>query len=318
VTLPLGLFAQLLHLVLVLLAALLLPGLLDSARARFQGRHGPHPLQPALDWLALLRKQPVVAESASGISSIAPYLGFAAMLAAVLLAPGFAHGMALSSLTDLVVLAGLLALARAARALAALDAGTATGGLAAAGGMGLAGLTLPTLLLAAMGFSILTGTTGADGIAQSLRESVPAFRVPLGLLALALLAVALAETGRLPAGDPAAEALGDGGDDSVPEASGRHLALWRMQSALRLVFWLSLLVGLFAPFGMAGAASGALGWLLALLLWPVKLLLLTLALAVAEARLARLRAARLAELLTAALLLALLGVVWLFLSAGVA
>jgi formate hydrogenlyase subunit 4 len=317
-SLPLAILAQFLHLLLVLAAALLLPGLLDWARARFQGRHGPHPLQPALDWLALLRKQPVAAESASAISSIAPYAGFAATLAALLLAPGFAHGMALSPLTDLVLLAGLLAVARAARALAAMDAGTATGGLSAAGGMGLAALTLPTLLLAAMGFAILTGTTSADGIALSLREASPAFRVPLGLMGLALLAVALAETGRLPAGDPAGEAIGDGGDDAVPEASGRHLALWRMQSALRLVFWLSLLVALFVPFGMAGAASGFGGWALALLLWPLKLLVLTLALAVAEARLARLRAARLAELLTAALLLALLGVVWLFLSAGVA
>ncbi len=310
-----AMLAQVLHLLLALAATALLPGLLAWARARFQGRHGPSLLQPLRDWMALLRKQPVMAENASTVSVAAPYLGVAAMLAAVLLVPGFAHGMALSPLSDLVLLAGLLSLARAARALAAMDAGTAEGGLAAAGLLGRAGLTLPTFLLAAMGFAILTGTTSADGIALSLREGSPAFRVPLGLMALALLGVALAETGRLPAGQP----LGlDADDVGVPDASGRHLALWRMQAALGLVFWLALLTGLFMPFGMAGAASGVLDWAIALLLWPAKLLLLVLALAVAEARLARLRAARLAELLTAALLLALLGVVWLFLSAGVA
>lgn len=311
-----AMLAQLLHLVLMLAAAVLLPGLLGWARARFQGRHGPNPLQPVRDCLALLRKRPVLAENASAISSAAPYAGLSAMLAAVLLVPGFAHGMALSPLSDLVVLAGLLAMARLARALAAMDAGTAQGGLAAAGGMGRAGLTVPPLLLSAMGFAILTGTTNADGIALTLREASPAFRVPLGLMALALLGVALAESGRLPAGQPSA--LGDDDEAGVSEASGRHLALWRMQAALGLVFWLALLTGLFMPFGMAGAGAGALGWVMALLLWPLKLLVLVLALAVAEARLARLRAARLAELLTAALLLALLGVVWLFLSAGVA
>jgi hypothetical protein len=45
---------------------------------------------------------------------------------------------------------------------------------------------------------------------------------------------------------------------------------------------------------------------------------LTLALALAEANIAQMRGARLADLLAAALLLALLGVAWLFLSTGVA
>ena len=301
-----GILAQVLHLALMLLGAVLLPGLLRLLRARLQGRHGPGLWQPARDWMRLLRKQPVLADHASPVSSAAPYLGFAAVLAAALLVPGFMHGMALAPMSDLVVLAGLLLLARAAEALASLDAGTAAGGRAAARAMGQDGFALPALLLAAMGFAVLTGTTAPDAIGAALQEAALGPRLALALLLPALLAVALAGTGQLSSGSP------------VPEASGRHLALWEMQRALRLVLWVALLAGLFVPFGTAFPDAGVGGWLTALLFWCAKLLLLTVVLALAEANLARLRERRMAELMGAAALVALLGVAWLFLSAGMA
>jgi formate hydrogenlyase subunit 4 len=304
---PLSWLAQLLHVLLMLGAAVLLPGLLRTARARLEGRPGPDPWQPARDWVRLLRKQPVMAGNASAVSAVAPYLGFAAVLAAALLVPGFIHGMALTPLADLVLLAGLLMLARASAALAALDAGTADGGRAAARAVAREGFGLPALLLATMGFAIMAGTTNPDQIGILLQEAVPSPRLALALLLPALLTVALASGGRFSAGA------------AVPEASARHLALWEMQEALRLVVWIALLAGLFLPFGTAaGAAAGPAGWLLALVLWCAKLAGLTLLLAAAEANLARLRDRRLPEVLGAAALLALLGVAWLFLSAGVA
>ncbi|MBO1073596.1 NADH-quinone oxidoreductase subunit H [Roseomonas marmotae] len=301
-----AILAQLLHLLLLLGAALLLPGLLRFCRARLEGRQGPDPWQPARDWMRLLRKQPVLAAHASLVSSVAPYIGFAAVLAAALMVPGFVHGMALAPMGDLVLLAGLLLLARGAGALAALDAGTAPSGRAAARAMRRDGFALPALLLVAMGFAVLTGTTSPDGIGAALQEAEPGPRLALALLLPAILAVALAGSGRLVDEDP------------VPEASGRHRALWEMQEALRLVLWMALLAGLFLPFGTAWLRDGLGGWLLALLFWCAKLALLALALAVAEVNLARLRDSRLAELTGAAALLALLGVAWLFLSAGVA
>ncbi|MFC7554293.1 NADH-quinone oxidoreductase subunit H [Pseudoroseomonas wenyumeiae] len=242
-----GILAQVLHLALMLLAAVLLPGLLRLLRARLQGRHGPSLWQPARDWMRLLRKQPVLADHASPVSSAAPYLGFAAVLAAAALVPGFMHGMALAPMSDLVVLAGLLLLARAAEALASLDAGTAAGGRAAARAMGQDGFALPALLLATMGFAVLTGTTAPDAIGATLQEAALGPRLALALLLPALLAVALAGTGQLSSGSP------------VPEASGRHLALWEMQRALRLVLWVALLAGLFVPWHrLPGCRAGRL------------------------------------------------------------
>ncbi len=298
--------AQLLHLGLMLAAAVLVPGFIALLRARLQRRQGAPAWQPARDWLRLLRKQPVLAEHASPIATVAPYVACAALLVAALLVPGFVHGMALSGASDLLLLAGLLAVARLAQALAALDAGTAEGGRVAARAMGQAGFALPAFLLVAMGCFVMAGTTAPDLIGSALQDAAAAPRLPLALLLPALTAVALADAGQL--GEPI----------GIPEASGRHLALWQAEAALRLVVWLSLLCGLFLPFGVAAASAGPAAWALSLPLWLCKLAVLAGVLALAGARIARLRDARLQELLGAGALLALLGVAWLFLSAGVA
>jgi formate hydrogenlyase subunit 4 len=303
---PGPILAQALHLLLMLAAAVLLPGFIGLLQARLQRRQGAPAWQPARDWLRLLRKQPVLAEHASPIAALAPYAACGALLVAAMLVPGFLHGMTLSGASDLLLLAGLLALARLAQALAALDAGTAAGGRAAARAMGQASFALPALLLVAMGCFVMAGTTAPDAIGAALQDASVAPRLPLALLLPALAAVAMADAGLL------SEPLG------IPEASGRHLALWQAEAALRLVVWLALLAGLFLPFGVAEADAGLAGWALSLPLWLCKLVVLAGFLALAGARIARLRDARLLELLGAGALLALLGVAWLFLSAGVA
>jgi len=310
---------QLLHLALMLTLAPLLVGVVRWLEARLTGRQGASPLQPLHDLLKLLRKQPLLAENASVISVAAPYAALAATAAAAALVPGFAHGMLLAPMADLILIAGLLALARFAQALAAMDVGTAFGDLGAARAMSFAAFAEPAFVLAVLGFAILTGTTNLDAIGAVLQEGVVGLRVTLGLALLALLAVALAGSGRLPVDSPAtAPELAMVQGAMLLEASGRHLALWEMQAALRLTVWLALLAALFLPFGTAAAEAGPLAWLLGLLAWSVKLALLALALAVFESVIARMRIFRVPEFLGAALLLALLGAVFLFLSTGLA
>ncbi|WBV43957.1 NADH-quinone oxidoreductase subunit H [Pseudoroseomonas cervicalis] len=314
-----GILAQLLHLALMLALAPLLAGLLRWLRARLQGRRGAPPWQAWRDLMKLLRKQPVLAEHASPVTPIAPHAALAATLLAAALVPGFARGMALGGMADLLLLAGLLAIARLALALAAMDAGTAQGSLGAAREAGLARFAEPAFLLCVMAFAILTGGTNLDATGRALQEGALAFRLPLALALAALLAVGLAANGRLPTDDPEGLSEPASGQGAMRlEASGRHLALWQMQAALRLLLWLSLLAALFLPFGTAAADDGPLAWASGLLAWLAKLGLLALALGLAEALLARLPPRRLPELLGLALLLALLGLVFLLLATGLA
>ena len=107
-----SLLAQLLHAGLVLALAPVLIGFVRFIKARLMGRRGPPLLQPWRDILKLLRKRPVLAEGATAITQATPYIACAATFLAACLVPGFAQGMVLAPMADLLLLAGLLALAR--------------------------------------------------------------------------------------------------------------------------------------------------------------------------------------------------------------
>jgi formate hydrogenlyase subunit 4 len=312
-----ALLSQALHLAAMLAAAPLLAGLLRTAAARFAGRPGPHPLLPWRDLRKLLRKRPVAAEGGSVVSFAAPHAAVSATVLAAALVPSFALGMLSAPLAELLLLIGLLALARLGRALAAIDAGGALGGLDAARGLARSLLAEAAALLAAMSLAAFAGTTALEGIIGAVRERMATGAprlLPFGVAALVLAGVALVEVRGLRGGSPAAGGepeLGAGGLAAAAprDASGRHLALWEFQAALRLTVWLSLLAALILPIGLAPAGAGPLAWAAGALAWAGKLLVLGLVLALAEAALARLPPARAPELLGATLLVALLGVV---------
>lgn len=302
----LGILLLLLHAALVLAAAPVLDAALGHVRARFAGGRSRSPLQAWQDLLKGFGKAPVVAESASALFLAVPPVVAAALAAAVLLVPSFALGMATAPLSDLVVLVGLLALARSAEALGAFDVGTAAGGLGAGRAALLAVFSEAALVLVLFALALLTGTTNLDAGAGAMLESGPGLRVPLLLALIAACLAALADTRRKPVDDPTAFPPGGIGAALRLEYSGPLLALLAYADSLRLLLWLSLLAAVFLPFGLAPAGSGPVAQLGGLLLWPVKLGVLLLGLAVLEAGLVRLRLASAPRLLGCAVLLGLL------------
>jgi formate hydrogenlyase subunit 4 len=312
-----ALAAQLLHLLLLPAAAPLALGASRAVAARLAGRAGPPVLQPWRDLLRLWRKQAVFAETASGLFEAAPAVAFAASWLAAALVPSFALGMAGAPVADLLVVAGLLLLARATLALAAMESGTALGGLGASRSMALTAFTEPALLLAVLPLALLVGTTNLDVMLGVLREGAVGLRVPLVLAVAALGVVAAA---RLRSEDPPIAPFAEAAmaDDALgQEYAGRHLALLHWGAALRRLLWLGLLADLAAPFGLADAVGNPLGWLVGLIAWVGKVAVLTVALALWQSLRAG-RAARPAEVFGAAVLLGLLAAAFLFAGQGLA
>jgi len=314
-----ALVTQLSHLALVLAAAPLLVGVVRWLKSRLMGRRGAHPLQPWRDILKLLRKRPVLADGASIVSRTTPYLALGATVFAALLVPSFAFGMLLAPMADLLLIGGLLALARVALALNGHDAGTPFGGMGAAREMTFAVFAEPALLVCVMVFAVLIGNTNLNAIGLGFSDGLVGLRVSLLFAALALLAVALAENARIPVDNPTTHLeLTMVHEAMLLEASGRHLAVWEMQAALKLLLWLALLAALFLPFGTAAPGSGPFAWGLGLALWAGKIGLLALALAVFESAIAKMRVFRVPEFLGGALMLALLAAALIFVSTGLA
>jgi len=305
VTLLFALVVQVLHLLLMLATAPLALGLSRSVAARLAGRAGASPIQPWRDLWRLLRKQAMFAESASGLFETAPAVAFAATLLATAMVPSFALGMPAAALGDLIAIAGLLMLARSTLALAAMDGGTAVGGLGASRAMAGACLTEPALLLAIFPLALLVGTTNLDTMAGVLREGAVGLKVPLVLAVAALAFVALS---RLRAADPAASPfceVATGEAALAREYSGRSLGLLVWGDALRRLLWLTLLADVAVPVGLADTAGNPLWWVTGAAIWAGKVAVLTVAVALWQAALPA-RAARWVQMLGAAVLLGLL------------
>jgi len=319
VTALLGLAALLLHAALMLAAAPVLVGLIRRIKARLLGRLGAPVTQPWRDLARLMRKEPVLAENASPLFILAPAIICAATIVAALFVPSFALGMSTAPLADLIVLAGLLALGRVVLTLAALDVGTAFGGIGASRESFFAAFAEPALMLVVLVLGLLCGTTNLNVIADTLRQFAPGLSVALGLALPATLLTALAEMGRLPVDNPATHLeLTMVHEAMALEYSGRHLALIEYAASLRQLIWLSLIAAIYLPFGMAPEGAGPLAWGFGLLAWGGKLLVLSLALAVLEVCVAKMRVFRVPELLGLAVLLGLLASVFLFLGQGFA
>jgi formate hydrogenlyase subunit 4 len=309
-----------LHMVLMLAVAPLMTGLIRRLKARMTGRAGPPLLQPWRDLARLLRKQPVVADGTSWLFRATPATLLAATVAAAALVPSFALGMATAGASDLLVIAGLLALGRAALALAAMDTGTAFGGIGASREMTFSVFAEPAFFLIVFTLALLAGTSNLDAIASLVAAGNLGLRISMALGLVAAVVVALVECGRMPADNPAGHLeLGMVHEAMALEYSGRYLAMVELAGALRLLLWMSLIAVLFAPFGITPTGSVAPWlWALGIAAWAAKIVLMAAALALFETLRAKLRVFRVPELLGMALLLGLLAAIFLFVSQGFA
>ena len=302
---------------LVLLLAPLAVGVTRRVKARLTRRRGAPLIQGYLDIAKLLRKESVLAESASWLFRTAPYLIFALTRVAAALVPSFASGLMFNWAADVVALVALLGAARALLALAGMDVGTSFGGIGSSREMMIATLAEPAMMLIVLTLAIAAGTTRLPGVADYFISEPLAVRVSLALSLGALVIVALAENARIPVDNPITHLeLTMVHEAMVLEYSGRHLALIEAASMLKLTLYLSLLICLFAPFGMAPASAGLVGWLVGLVAWTAKLLLGAALLGVWEVSIAKMRVFRLPDFVGVAFVFAFIAILLAYLSSG--
>src|SRR5262249_10362893 len=199
-------------------------------------------------------------------------------------------------------------------ALAGLDPGTAFGGMGASREMTVAAIAEPTIALAIFGLAVGAGSTNLGRIVAQTVEHPGAVINPGHLLGFAaLFIVMIAETGRLPVDNPSTHLeLTMIHGAMILEYSGRYLALIEWAAGLKLLVFFSLLANLFLPWGVATTLTpAALG--VAVIALVVKLGVVSLAVAVLETSIAKLRLFRVPELLGVSFVLALLSVTSSFL-----
>jgi formate hydrogenlyase subunit 4 len=305
-----GVASLLLHAALMLAGAPLLTGVQARVRARLLGRAGPPLAQPWRDLVRLWRKRPVLPGPASWLFEGAPFACLASVLVAALLVPSFALDMATAPVSDLIVLAGLLALDRCVLALAGFETGTALGGMGASRVMLAAVWAAPAAVLVILLLTTLVGTSNLNAACAALQEVPPGLAAAWLPAAAALAIVGFAMPGRGQGGPPLASMQ----DAAALEYSGPALAVVVLTGQLRTLVWISLFAALVLPFGLAAAGTGPLAWGLGIAAWVVKAGVLGAAMAVLDTVASGPAVARVPAMLGVAAALVFLAAVFLFAS----
>lgn len=297
----------LLQALLCIALAPLLVGWVRKVKARLQNRRGAAVIQPYRDLRKLLFKETRVAHTASPLFRVAPYIVFVATWLAVATVPLVALDLPTAQIADIIVLVGLLGLARFFLALAGMDVGTAFGGMGASREMLISSLAEPAMLMAVFTLAMTAHSTSLVSVMEHHLADGFILR-PSYLFALAgLMLVALAECGRIPIDNPSTHLeLTMIHEAMLLEYAGRHLALMEWAAQIKLLLYGVLIANVFVPWGVArDFGPGALALGLAAVM--VKLAVLGVMLAVGETVLAKMRLFRAPAFLNLALLLSLLG-----------
>ncbi|MBN1270281.1 MAG: NADH-quinone oxidoreductase subunit H [Kiritimatiellae bacterium] len=290
---------SILYMLAGLIAAPLLPGVINRIKARFAGRTGQPLLQLYYDLWKLLRKGSVYSRTTSWVFRAGPVVGLAAVLVVMALMPFGGAPAPVAFPGDLILFAYLLGLLRFFTVLAALDTGSAFEGMGASREVTFSALAEPALLL---GLAVvarrtvslsLSGMFSGEG-AAAWAEAGPAILLVAG----ALLIIVLAENARIPVDDPNTHLeLTMIHEVMVLDHSGPDFAFIQYAAALKLWVLGALLVQVLIPV-RSGSALVDGGMALAAMLGLAALV------GVIESLMARLRLVRVPQLLVAAVALA--------------
>ena len=302
-----GFFSQLLQVAIALALAPLLVGWVNQCRAWLSNKRAPSILVPYRTIHKLFIKDAVVAENASPIFRLTPYVVFGAMTCAAAIVPSLATDAPFAIAADAIALVGLFARARVFIALAAMDIGTSFGSLGARREMFIGFLAEPALLMVLFTASLISGSTSLPTIVDTLAHRELAIYPSLAFAGVAFTMVSLAENARIPIDNPSTHLeLTMIHEAMILEYSARHLALLEWASALKLFNYSCIGLALFVPFGIADGANG-LAMLVAAPALLAKLAAGGALLALIETLSAKLRLFRAPEFLGTAYLLAVLG-----------
>ena len=232
-----------------LLLAPLLLGLINRTKAFVAGRRGPPLVQPYRDVVKCLRRGAVYGEVTSWLFRLGPVVNLATLMAALLILPFGGIGAVVHFPGDLIVLAGLFALARFVTVLAALDTGSSFEGMGASREVHFAALAEPALLVALAVLVRVTGALSLTEIYGAVTIATWARALPaLALVAMTLVVLELVENTRIPVDDPTTHLeLTMIHEVMVLDHSGPDFAYIQYAAALKLWSLGALFVGLVVP-----------------------------------------------------------------------
>ena len=304
-------FLQILQSVFVLAGAPLYAGVLARAEAVVASKRGPSVLQPYRDLVKWLRKSSAISHQASWVFRGAPFVAFACYLTVSAIVPIITNKpLPLAFLADLIGGAFVLTLASFVISLSGLDTASPLGGLGASRASWIGSLAEPALILVFFTVGAVSASDNPYLMNHAVADSPYVLVLPTHLLGMvAFFLLVLVENGRIPIDSPTGSIeISMIEEGRALEYSGRHYALVKWGSWMKLFLLSSIFMNVFVlPWGL-GDATTIGGGLLAIPVLAGKLALCGLVIVIIDTSFAKLRFFRIAEFLGASFLLALVGI----------
>lgn len=286
----------LLHLLLVLAVPPLLIGAIAKTKAIAGGRSGPHLLQAYFDIAKLFRKGTVISGTTTKVFFAGPALAVAVPLLASAMLP-LASRAPVAFTGDAILFVYLFALSRFFTTAAALDTGSAFEGMGASREVTFAALAEPALFLGLLALARLSGALSLEAMLEVRSDAWRESTAALVLIVASWAIVLLAETSRVPFDDPNTHLeLTMVHEAMVLDHGGPPLGAIVWGSALKLFVFTALVAHVVLP-PLGSPLVDAAATLLAVLL-------IAIVIGVVESAMARLRLARIPQLLVTASLIA--------------
>lgn len=186
----------------MIVVALSITGVINRTRAVLAGRKGIRFFQHIYNVQLLLRKGSVYSTTTTALFRIAPCVYLGAAVVAFLFIPIADLEPLLSFHGDIILVAYLLALARVAIILAAMDTGSSFEGMGAAREALYGALVEPALMMAMATLALFCGYSSFADIFSTAQELDMNLSVVLLLVAYVFVVILFIEAGRVPVDDP--------------------------------------------------------------------------------------------------------------------
>lgn len=287
-----NIFIILLQSILAIIISPLVSGFIRKLKNSLRMKRGQPLLQPYYNLIKYFKKDEVVSEHTSFIFFITPYLVLGSMITVLLFIPVFHSPVSAFFLGDALVLFFMLSFGRFFLALAALDSGSAFGGMGSSREMFISGLLEP---LAIMAITVVAWQSGTFNL-QEIQKGF-GFSFSGGIALFALLILIIAETSRIPVDNQETHLeLTMVHEAMLLEYSGRSFALLELASYVKQFILFSLFTCIFLPLPL----NFALGWvnlITVFVFFILKIAVLSIFIAFLEIALAKMRLFRVVDFL---------------------
>jgi len=245
------------HMAVTLVMPFLLVGVINRTKSWWAARKGPGLWQSFHDLRRLLRKRPVVSNTATPLFRLGAYVVLVCALAAMAFVPLLGQFAPLSFAHDFVAVAYILGLARLVLMLSAMDVGSPFEGMGAAREAMFGAFAEPALFLLLGTLSAATGLSSFADMLGHLHNTSDYALVVLPL-ALALLILLQTEAARVPVDDPSTHLeLTMIHEVMILDHSGPELAAMQYAAGLKMTLYAGLIATLLNPLDPLSAPLAA-------------------------------------------------------------